>query len=467
MNPSISTTNVTSPGWAQSLEGYLRRVLARIEEQPSAAREKGKGPGAPQKLPSAALWTGLLLGVLGGVRSLRGVWRLLVWQGYDICDETVYDRLEEEGTAPLEQLFGQISQMLRAWLTPLVAQQNWTPLAPFATQVVALDETTLDPVARKLPILQHLKKGVVELLPGKLAGLYDVRLQLWQRIDYLPNALQNSKVHARAMLDGLAQGTLVLFDLGYFGFEWLDELTLRKMWWVSRLREKTSYTIIHTYYQNEDVFDGLVMLGTRQARARYAVRLVRFRVGCICYAYLTNVLEPQVLSLAEIARLYARRWDIELAFLTLKEHLGLHLLWTSKLVSILQQVWACLIIAQVLQALRLEIACAAGVDPFEVSLPLVVQALPPMLARGEDVVALCVQRGRQLGLLRPSSRTTIQAPQVAAQDLLARPADLVLEREPRYPADPGQPGRGRSPRPKPPPGLPTELTTALYACLVP
>ena len=101
----------------------------------------------------------------------------------------------------------------------------------------------------------------MELLPGKLAGLYDVRLQLWRRIDSVANALQNSKVHARAMLEGLAQGTLVLFDLGYFGFEWLDELTLRKLWWVSRLREKTSYTIIHTYYQSEDVFDGLVMLG--------------------------------------------------------------------------------------------------------------------------------------------------------------------------------------------------------------
>jgi hypothetical protein len=150
------------------------------------------------------------------------------------------------------------------------------------------------------------------------------------------NALQNSKVHARAMLEGLAQGTLVLFDLGYFGFEWLDELTRRKLWWVSRLREKTSYSIIHTYYQSEDVFDGLVMLGTRQARARYAVRLVRWREGVRWYTYLTNVLEPQVLSLAEIARLYARRWDIELAFLTLKEHLGLHLLWTSKLVSILR-----------------------------------------------------------------------------------------------------------------------------------
>src|SRR3989440_3603863 len=327
MYTSVSGAKVTSPGLAQNLESYLRRLLEGIHKQQSASTEAGKGAGAPQKLPSAALWTALVLGVLFGVRSLRGVWRSLVWQGYAICDETVYDRLEEEGTAALEQLFVQMSQMLMAWLSPLIAAQSWAPLAPFASQVLALDETTLDPVARKLPILRHFKTGAVELLPGKLAGLFDVRLQRWRRIDSLPNALQNSKGHARAMLEGLAQGTLLLFDLGYFGFEWLDELTKRQLWWVSRLREKTSYSILHTYYQSEDVFDGLVMLGTRQARARYAVRLVRWRVGCLWYSYLTNVLEPEVLPLAEIARLYARRWDIGLAFLTLKEHLGLHLLW--------------------------------------------------------------------------------------------------------------------------------------------
>src|ERR1700687_3593422 len=75
------------------------------------------------------------------VNRLRGVWRCLVWQGYAICDETVYDRLEEEATAALQALFAQISQMLLAWLSPLVAQQSWAPLAPFASQVVALDET--------------------------------------------------------------------------------------------------------------------------------------------------------------------------------------------------------------------------------------------------------------------------------------------------------------------------------------
>src|SRR5438876_9407252 len=108
---------------------------------------------------------------------------------------------------------------------------------------------------------------------------------------------------------------------------------------------------IHPYDQRVTVFYVLVILVNYQSRARYAVRLVRFQIGVLSFEYLTNVLDPQQLSIQEIARLYARRWDIELAFLLLKEHLGLHLLWTSKATSILQQVWACLIIAQVLQAL--------------------------------------------------------------------------------------------------------------------
>src|ERR1700736_1658733 len=470
MHDSVSGAKMTSPGLAQTLESYLRRLFKGMQEQQREPAPAGKGPGAPQKLPSAALWTGLLLCVLSRVRSLRGVWRYLVWQGYAICDETVYDRLEEEGTAALEQLFAQISQMLLAWLSPLVAQQNWAPLAPFASQVVALDETTLDPVARKLPLLRHCKKGAVELLPGKLAGLFDVRLQLWRRIDYLPSALQNSKVHATAMLKGVAQGSLLLFDLGYFSCEWLDELSRGKYWFVCRLREKTSYTVLHTYYNFQEVFDGVVWLGNYQAQAGQAVRMVRFRVGALTLTYLTNVLDPTKLSIQEIARLYARRWDIELGFLTLKEHLGLHLWWSSKVSVILVQVWACLILAQLLQAVRLEIACRAQVDPFEVSLPLLVKYVQEPWATEQDLIATCVQRGRQLGLIRPSSRTRVQGPAVAAEQIQPRPSSLVLTRAAKYPHDPGQPGRKgphqRHASSSPPTWGPLGLTTAGYACLV-
>src|SRR5437764_11708122 len=119
---------------------------------------------------------------------------------------------------------------------------------------------------------------------------------------------------------------------------------------------------------------------------------------------------------------------IELAFLLLKDYLGLHLWWSSKVAVILVQVWACLILAQLLQAVRLEIACRAQVEPFEVSLPLLVRYVPHLLATDQDPLATCVQRGRQLGLIRPSSRTRVQGPLVAAEHIQPRPSELVLTR---------------------------------------
>jgi hypothetical protein len=165
------------------------------------------------------------------------------------------------GTAAVQALFEHLSRLRAAWIQPVLSAQSWEALAPCARAVLALDETTLDPVARTLPSLRHFKTGAVELLPGKLATLLEVRLQLWPRMDEVADAQQNCKVHARALLAGRCQGTLLLFDLGYWGFAWLDEVTTRSLWYGCRLREKTSYTVVHTLSQSDEVFDGLVWLG--------------------------------------------------------------------------------------------------------------------------------------------------------------------------------------------------------------
>jgi hypothetical protein len=281
--------------------------------------------------------------------------------------------------------------------------------------------------------LRPVAAGNDALLPGKLAAVFDVRTQLFRRVEYLADPRQNEKVAARGLLAGLARGALILADLGYFGFRWFDDLTDAGFWWVTKLRAKTSYTVRHTFYHRGETFDGLVWLGAHRAdKAKHRVRLVEFRHGTATYRYVTNVLDPHQLPMAEIARLYARRWDVELAFKLVKRHLGLHLLWSAKPGVLLQQVWAVLTIAQVVQALRLEIAHEAGVDPFEVSLPLLVEYLPALLARSEDPVAVFVTEGRRLGFIRPSTRTVTHAPDLPPQELVPRPPDLVLVREPRY-----------------------------------
>lgn len=220
-------------------------------------------------------------------------------------------------------------------------------------------------------------------------------------------------------------------DLGFFSFPWFDQLTHEGYFWLSRLRKKTSYVILHTYYQQGETFDGLVHLGAYRAdRMHYPVRLVTFRVGALSYQYITNVLHPRQLSLNDIAVLYARRWDIELAFKLVKRELDLHLFWSAKPVVLMQQVWAVLLISQILHALQLEIAAKAAVDPFDVSLALLAEYLPAW--SDVDIVALFVERGRSAGFIRPSRRIRIQTPPVDLNDYVPLPPDLCLTCEPRY-----------------------------------
>jgi hypothetical protein len=148
----------------------------------------------------------------------------------------------------------------------------------------------------------------------------------------------------------------------------------------------------------------------RADRAAHVVRLVQYRHGRVLRQYLTNVRDPQLLPLAEIVTVYGRRWDIEMAIQLIKEHLGLQVWWSTTQVVIEQQLLAVLIIAQILQALRLEIAARAEVEVFEVSLPLLVRYLPQFAARGEDPLCVFIERGRAAGCIRPSRRIRYDTP---------------------------------------------------------
>ena len=104
----------------------------------------------------------------------------------------------------------------------------------------------------------------------------------------------------------------MLADLGYFGSAWFDCPTDRNVDWLSRLRVKTRYKVVHTFYQRGEVFDGIVWLASHYAdRAKYAVHLVTFWPSGTMRRYVTNVLEPNTFPISSMAEVYARRWDIE------------------------------------------------------------------------------------------------------------------------------------------------------------
>jgi len=435
------------------VEGFLRTMVSGLqEEEPALAR----GAGRPRELSARCLWAAFLVCLLRGLHSQKAVWRLLslgpLWSFAHslLTAQAIYKRLDQAGTAPLEQLFAQMSQRLLAVVSALLAQGEregtLKRLAPFAPDILVLDETILDQVARRLPILRGVAKGAAVLIPGKLVSLFSVRTQQWRRIHFEPDSLQNEKVSARLMLSDLAHGTLVLFDLGYYCFQWFDDLTSLGFWYISRLRTGSAIRVLHCFYEHGETFDGLVFLGTKKgARPRHAVRLVRFALHGMLHTYISNVLDPHQLSMHDIAQLYARRWDIECAFLLLKKHLGLALFWSAKPHVLLQQVWGTLIIAQLLQVLRLQIAVQAHQDPYDVSMALLIEYLPTLSDYHQEGLGVVLTRGKALGFLRPSSRIRIQTPDLSGLVLVPQPANLVLEQVPNYPPDPGK-ARKRSPK---------------------
>lgn len=431
MSVQQSSTSTTDSSSLIHVEAFLQDTLATMERE----FDQPPGRGRPRILPGLCLWAGLLVCVLRGNTSQLALWRRITELGlwdyprFAISDEAVYKRLATGGTSALERIFGMVSNILADRLAPWLEQTS-PPLAPFATMVVALDETTLDPVARRMlddDGADHAR------LPGKLAGLFDIRRQQWLSIHLRSEINQNEKVLARAVVADLPAGSLLLADLGYFAFAWFDDLTDAGHYWVSRFRKQTSYEVITTYLDDGGYFDGVIWLGRRRAdRAKHAVRLIRYPHGKDIRSYITNVLDPTQLSMQDVAQLYARRWDIEMAVQLVKDHLGARMWWSSKPVVIEQQLWAVLTIAQIVQALRVEIAARAGVDLFDVSVPLLVEYAPQFVAQGEDPLVVFVERGRRAGFIRPSRRIQITIPTNLPYVRTTIDAKIPLQRKPRH-----------------------------------
>lgn len=417
----------------------LREFLREFGQRPGANEAGGKRRGRPAQVSDHLLSLGVLWCVLHGWVSQWDLWRRLAFFGVAgfeavrVCDQAIYNRLGRQGGALMQQCAQQVSQ----WLWERMAPFEEVTLAPFACQVLALDESVLGGRKRWLPELRGTPPKDARLLGGRLSCLFDLRRQQWGRIDWLPDGLANCQVHAQAMLQSVQRGALLLFDLGYYNFAWFDGLTQRGIWWVARLRSNGSLKLQHILCQRDGYLEALVFVGDRSPdHCRYLVRLLRVRYRGLWYSYLSNVTDPLQLSGAELVQLYARRWDIELGFRLLKEHLGLRWLWSAKPEVMAAQLWATVALAQLLHALQVQVARQAGVETFDVSMELLTRYLPELAAAaqrsGQGLLEVLARHGATIGLLRPNRRTHWQVPIIGWQELIPVPVDLVWERPARY-----------------------------------
>ncbi len=458
---------------AHELEAFLRQLLEPAPAAPTGPRTPpAPGPGRPPTLPAVALWAGLLVGILRGLAGQRDIWRLLTCHGlwdfprFEVTDAALYQRCQRLDPTQMAAFLETLTARLHTQVSPGSA----TDLAPFAPEIMAIDHTVLDPVLRKRKLLRELPRGDAALLPGALGCVFDVRRQQWHRVEYTEMPILDMRASVLRLAAGLPRGSLLLFDLGYFSFWGFDTLTERGYHYVSRLREKLSYTVEHVLYDGPaggavdpeavHLRECLIYLGAhRSDRAAHPVRLIELTVGGQTFSYLTNILDPRVLPARQVAELYRRRWDIERGFDLIKTELGLSLFWSSHPNPVLLQVYATLIIAQVLLALRNQVAQQAQVDVREVSMPLLIRWMPRLAAEGKDPVAEFVRVGRRAGYIRPFRGKCRALPEVAAE-AYALPPTLLPVRPPRYRTGPRE--EGRAPARKPPNKQPTATPYGPY-----
>ena len=432
---------------ADELEAALRDLLLDLPLAPAPLK---RGPGAIPVISALALWSGFLVCVLRGFSSQRGVWRLLCLHGFwsetakPLTDSAIYQRLARSAPTVFLDFFNRLTTLLLARF----AEVRDTRLASWAPDILALDHCTMEPVVRQLKLLRKVPRGNSSLLPGRLATLFDVRRQLFRRVDFETDTVRNVKHELERLLVGLAPGTLLLFDLGYFSFPWFDLLVQEGLCYVSRLRKTTTWIELAVLYDGSNgqvrLRESWVYLGKYKAdRAAEPVRLVEVFFPHHTYRYITNVMEPARLPAADIVRLYARRWDIEQAFNLLKTHLKLYLLWSGHPQVVQAQIFATLIIAQIVLALRNDLAQRARADLREISLPLLLECLPRLAADGKDALHELTLHGRRMEIIRPFRGIDYSVPAPALHEYRI-PAARPPPRKPRHPTH--LRARGQGPR---------------------
>jgi hypothetical protein len=203
------------------------------------------------------------------------------------------------------------------------------------------------------------------------------------------------------ILAALPVGGPLVFDLGFFSFLWFDDFTASDRFFVTRMREKTAYRTVQELSSSPHYRDELIQVGQyRSNPCTYPLRMVAVWCQGTWSRYLTNVLDPQVLSARQVCELYRRRWRIEDAFALTKRRLDLAYLWTGSTNAVQWQIYATLLFYAVLVTLCQQVAQALG-EPLE-------RISVEMVFRAFYHYSRTVQHGRSDDLVsfRPSMRNS-------------------------------------------------------------
>jgi len=144
----------------------------------------------------------------------------------------------------------------------------------------------------------------------------------------------------------LPPDSILTFDRGYIDYSWMYELTQAKITFVTRAKKGMQCVVVDTIPVTEKnvIKDEVLELVRDEAEKDYPEKLRRVTFwdeeDKKMYYFLTNNFE---LSAAQIADAYKHRWEIELFFKWIKQHLKIKSFFGTSQNSVMSQIWIAMI----------------------------------------------------------------------------------------------------------------------------
>ena len=263
--------------------------------------------------------------------------------------------------------------------------------------VYALDSTTIDLCLSLFPWapFQRSKAAV------KVHTVLDLR-------GSIPSFIHVTSAHVSdvSVLDDLVPepGACYVMDRGYIHFARLYRLTLSAAFFVVRARKNMQYR--RRYSHRVDKTTGLrsdqtiVLTGHDSAHDYPApARLIRYwdEQQNLRLRFLTNNF---LLPALTIAQLYKRRWDVELFFKWIKQHLRIKKFYGTSANAVKTQIWVAVIVYLMVAILKKQLG-------IEASLYRILQILSVTVFEKTPILQVLQGLDSQLPLPRSSNQLTL------------------------------------------------------------
>jgi hypothetical protein len=238
-----------------------------------------------------------------------------------------------------------------------------------ANAVYALDSTTIDLCLSMFPWAKfRQKKGAI-----KIHTLLDLR-------DTIPSilAISNGKMHDVNALDLLSAeaGALYVFDRAYIDFARLHNLSLSCSYFVTRAKSNMQFKRLYSHRVDRSfgiICDQTIRLTGFYPSKDYPDTLRRIKYRDTEHeknlVFITNNF---ILSSLTIAQLYKCRWQVELFFKWIKQHLRIKAFYGTSINAVKTQLWIALsvflLVAIIKKRLKLELSLYTILQILSVSL---------------------------------------------------------------------------------------------------